>query len=264
LKKLELSRGVIMSMEIILMGFIVGCLVGMTGVGGASLLTPILVLWGINPAIAIGTDFAYNTVTKLFSAIQHIRQKTVNFQLVKYLAIGSLPAAVAANIIFYSFLSDQYNEDLIVYVLGFVLITVSVISLIQLFFIPNPNNSWKSKPLHEKRFFTIMSGMFIGAIVGITSIGSGSLFALLILCFYNIKSSELVGTDITHAFFLVFVSGLLMAGMGHIDYPLVGNLLCGSIPGAIIGSKLTTKIPQKVTRILIVSIILISGTMLVL
>ncbi|WP_409305797.1 sulfite exporter TauE/SafE family protein [Peribacillus sp. SCS-155] len=252
-----------MDIEIMVMGFGVGCLVGMTGVGGASLLTPILVLWGINPAIAIGTDFAYNTVTKLFSSIQHIRQRTVNFQLVKYLAFGSLPAAITANIVFYSLLSKRYDEDVIVLVLGFVLTIVSLISLFQFILVPNPTNPFKLKPLSEKRVFTIAAGILIGAIVGVTSIGSGSLFALLILYFYNIRSSELVGTDITHAFLLVFVSGLLMAGMGHIDFPLTGNLLCGSVPGAIIGSKLSTKIPQKVMRILFVSIILISGITLV-
>jgi uncharacterized protein len=252
-----------MSFEIVLMGLLVGTLVGMTGVGGAALLTPILVFWGINPTIAIGTDFAYNTITKLFGAMQHIRQKTVNFQLVKYLAIGSLPAAITANLVFYSFLSEYYNEKFIILLLGLVLITVSVITLLQMIFIPNPANRWKTKPLSDKRFFTIMAGMIIGAIVGITSIGSGSLFALLILCFYSVRSSEVVGTDITHAFFLVLVSGLLMARMGHIDYLLAGNLLCGSIPGAIIGSKLSKKIPQNVMKIIIVVIILVSGLALV-
>ncbi|RFU61667.1 sulfite exporter TauE/SafE family protein [Bacillus sp. V59.32b] len=253
-----------MSIEIVLMGLLVGCLVGMTGVGGAALLTPILVLWGINPVVAIGTDFAYNTITKLFGAIQHIRQKTVNFQLVKYLAIGSLPAAIGANIVFYSLFSEGYDEELIVLMIGIVLITVSSISLLQFIFIPDPNNRWKTKTLKDKRFFTIMAGVIIGGIVGITSIGSGSLFALLILYFYNVKSSELVGTDITHAFFLVLVSGLLMARLGHIDYLLVGNLLCGSIPGAVIGSKLSLKVPQKAMKILIVTIILVSGMALVL
>ncbi|MDQ0218923.1 sulfite exporter TauE/SafE family protein [Peribacillus cavernae] len=252
-----------MSIEIILMGLLVGGLVGMTGVGGASLLTPILVFWGINPAIAIGTDFAYNTITKLFGAVQHIRQKTVNFQLVKHLAIGSLPAAIIANIVFYSLLSNHYNEKFIVLLLGYVLIIVSIISLIQLIFVPNPVNQWKAKTLREKRFITILAGVVIGAIVGVTSVGSGSLFALFILYFYNVKSSELVGTDITHAFLLVLVSGLLMARLGNIDYVLVGNLVCGSIPGAIIGSKLTKKIPHFAMRILIVAIILCSGIALV-
>jgi uncharacterized protein len=252
-----------MSIEIILMGFLIGGLVGMTGVGGAALLTPILVLWGVNPAIAIGTDFAYNMITKLFGAIQHIRQKTVNFQLVKYLAIGSLPSAILANLLFYYFFSSYYNEELIVLLLGYVLVIVAIITLVQIFIIRNPVNRWKLKPLSEKRHVTIIAGVIIGAVVGITSVGSGSLFALFILYYFNIKSSELVGTDITHAFLLVSVVGLLMAGLGHIDYSLVGNLLCGSIPGALIGSKLTLKVPSNVMRIVIVVVILISGVKLI-
>ncbi|AXI10099.1 hypothetical protein CUC15_14685 [Oceanobacillus zhaokaii] len=252
-----------MSIDMILIGFLVGSLVGMTGVGGASLLTPILVLLGINPVIAIGTDFAYNSITKLFGAIQHIRQKTVNFQLVKYLAIGSLPAAILANFLFYYFFSSYYNEALIILLLGLVLVIVSIITLVQIFIIRTPVNRWKLKPLSEKRHITIIAGVIIGAIVGVTSIGAGSLFALFILYFYNLKSSELVGTDITHAFLLVSIVGILMAGLGHIDYILVGNLLCGSIPGALIGSKLTDKIPSNVMRIVILVIILISGISLI-
>lgn len=252
-----------MSIEIILMGFFIGGLVGMTGVGGASLLTPILVIWGIHPAIAIGTDFAYNSITKLFGAIQHIRQKTVNFQIVKYLAMGSLPAAILANILFYNFFSGHKNEELIVLLLGYILVIVSIITLIQSFIITNSANHWKMKLLSKKRHVTIIAGVIIGAIVGITSVGSGSLFALFILYFYNIKSSELVGTDITHAFLLVSIVGILMAGGGHINFSLVGNLLCGSIPGAIIGSKLTEKVPSNIMRILIVGIILISGVKLI-
>ena len=252
-----------MSIEFIFIGSLVGWLVGMTGVGGASLLTPLLIFMGIQPTIAIGTDFVYNSITKLFGSIQHVKQKTVNFQLVKYLAIGSLPSAVIANVLFYLFLSDFYNEDFVLLLLGYVLIMISVITLIQIIFNLNSFNRWKVKPIEEKKYITIMGGVIIGALVGITSIGSGSLFALFILFLYKVESSELVGTDITHAFLLTSISGILMAGFGHIDYSLVGNLLCGSIPGAIIGSKLTKKIPSKHIRIFILFVILMSGIKLI-
>ncbi|MFC7394409.1 sulfite exporter TauE/SafE family protein [Scopulibacillus cellulosilyticus] len=252
-----------MSIEIIIIGFIVGGLVGLTGVGGASLLTPFLIFLGINPTIAIGTDFAYNTITKMFAAFQHVKQKTVDLKLVKYLAFGSLPAAVIANLIFYFFLSDYYSEKLIVLFLGIVLIVVSLTALVQLVFFREINSPWRLKPIREKRNITIIAGMVIGAVVGITSVGAGSLFALFILFFYNRKSSEVVGTDIVHAFFLVLVTGLLMAGYGHINYVLTGNLLIGSIPGTIIASKLTKKIPSSIIRVLIVIIILFSGIKLI-
>ncbi|PGZ96527.1 hypothetical protein COE51_17100 [Bacillus pseudomycoides] len=252
-----------MSIEFVFIGLLVGWLVGMTGVGGASLLTPLLIFMGIHPTIAIGTDFAYNSITKMVGAIQHIRQKTVHFQLVKYLAIGSIPSAVTANIVFYLFLADYYNKEFVMLLLGSILMIVSIITLIQMTFGRHSVNRWKEKPLEEKRHLTILAGVIIGAIVGVTSVGSGSLFALFILYVYNMKSSELVGTDVTHAFLLTSISGLLMAGFGHIDYLLVGNLLCGSIPGAIIGSKLTTKVPSKYIRIVMIVIIFISGMKLV-
>lgn len=253
-----------MSIEYILIGLLVGLLVGMTGVGGASLLTPILVLMGVQPTIAIGTDFAYNSITKIAGAAQHIRQRTVNFQLVKYLAIGSLPSGFIAIILFYYFLSNYYQDDFILLLLGWVQIIVSVLSLVQMSLKCNPLNRLKNKPLEEKRHIIIICGVIIGAIVGITSVGAGSLFTLFMLHVYNLETSELVGTDITHAFFLTFISGLLMASFGHINYILVGNLLCGSIPGAIIGSKLTIKINPTYMRLIIILVILISGIKLVL
>ncbi|MEW4267076.1 sulfite exporter TauE/SafE family protein [Priestia aryabhattai] len=252
-----------MSIEFIIIGFLVGGLVGLTGVGGASLLTPFLIFFGIHPTMAIGTDFAYNAITKMFSAFQHIRQKTVNFQLVKYLAIGSLPSAIVANLTFYYFFSHYYNENLMILFLGFVLIIISAIALIQLIFIRKINSPWRLKHITEKRTITIIAGIIIGAVVGITSIGAGSLFALFILFFYNLKSSEVVGTDVVHAFFLVSITGLLMAGYGHIDYGLTGNLLVGSIPGTIIGSKLTKKLSSSIIRVLIILIILVSGIKLI-
>lgn len=252
-----------MSIEFIIIGFLVGGLVGMTGVGGASILTPFLIFFGIHPAMAVGTDFAYNTITKLFASIQHVRQKTVDFKLVKYLAIGSVPGAVAANFIFYYLLSDYYNEKLIMLLLGCVLTIVSLTALIQLIFGNKMNSPWQSKSIMEKRRMTVVAGVIIGAIVGTTSVGAGSLFALFILYFYNLKSSEMVGTDIVQAFILVFVTGLLMAGYGHIDYVLTGNLLIGSIPGTLIGSKLVNKVPSSFIRYLIILIILISGIKLI-
>lgn len=214
--------------------------------------------------MAIGTDFVYNSITKLFGSIQHIRQKTVNFRLMKYLAIGSLPSATIANILFYLFWSDHLNERIVILLLGYVLILVSIIAMIQLFFSRSSINYWKQKPIEEKRNITILAGVIIGAIVGITSVGAGSLFALFILYVYHMKSAELVGTDVLHAFLLTTISGLLMAGFGHVNYALVGTLLCGSIPGALIGSKLSNKIPSNFLRFFIIFIILVSGLKLVL
>jgi uncharacterized protein len=251
-----------MSLEFIIIGLVVGLLVGLTGVGGASLLTPILIFMGVQPTMAIGTDFMYNFITKAAGSYQHIKQKTVNFKLVKYTAIGSLPTAAITNILFYFILGDSYNEDVLLFILGCVLVITSLLTLFQSLS-RRPQNIWKGRTITEKKGLIILSGMLIGIVVGLTSVGGGSLFALIMLFLFNIKSSELVGSDISHAFLLSMVTALLMAGYGKVDYGLTINLLCGSIPGTIIGSKLTLQLPSRVIRVIIVTIIFFSGIKLI-
>ncbi|MCZ0754518.1 sulfite exporter TauE/SafE family protein [Anoxybacillus sp. J5B_2022] len=254
-----------MSIGVAMMGLLVGFLVGLTGVGGAALLTPILVMIGIQPSIAVGTDLVYNSVTKLFGVIQHWRQKTINFQLVKYLAIGSIPSAVAAIGMLRVFEAEFHNQEQIIkHALGYVLILVSIAILIRTFFDEKLRpNRWQLKTIEEKRGLTIAIGAVFGFIVGLTSIGSGSLFALAMLYLYRLNASELVGTDIAHAFLLVSVAGLLHANAGSVNYALVGNLLVGSIPGVLIGSTLSAKVPTKPLRTVIAGIIIISGIKLI-
>jgi uncharacterized protein len=250
-----------MSLGILVMGFLVGSLVGLTGVGGAALLTPVLILMGIHPSIAVGTDLAYNSITKFFGSVQHWRQKTINFKLVKYLAIGSIPSAIIAVGILHLFDSFFHNQELILkHALGYVLILVAFTTLAKTFLKNKFEwNRIQMKPLHEKRGLTIAIGAIVGFIVGLTSIGSGSLFALAMLYFYKMTPSELVGTDIAHAFLLVTSAGIIHAGIGNVDYMLVLNLLLGSIPGVVIGSTLSSKLPTKPLRAILAVMLLISG-----
>lgn len=250
-----------MSIGIMFMGLLVGFWVGLTGVGGAALLTPILVLLGISPSIAVGTDLAYNAITKFFGSMQHWRQKTINLKLVKYLAIGSIPSAICAVGVLHIFNAFFHNqEDVIKHALGYVLIIVALTTLIKTFMKERFQwNRWQVKPLEDKKALTIGIGAVLGFIVGLTSIGSGSLFALLMLLMYKLTPSELVGTDIAHAFLLVTVAGLLHAGIGHVDYVLMFNLLIGSIPGVTIGSSLSSKFPAKPLRTILAIMIFLSG-----
>ncbi|MBW8349777.1 sulfite exporter TauE/SafE family protein [Bacillus sp. IITD106] len=253
-----------MSIGIIVMGLFVGFLVGLTGVGGAALLTPILVLLGISPSIAVGTDLAYNSITKLFGSFQHWRQKTINFQLAKYLAIGSVPSAICAVGLLHLYDSFFHNqEELIKHALGYALILVALTTLFKTFYKKKYETKLQQKPLQEKRALTITIGIVLGFIVGLTSIGSGSMFALAMLYFYKMKPSELVGTDIAHAFLLVTAAGLMHAGIGNVDYVLMFNLLAGSIPGVILGSTFSSKLPAKPLRAIIAVMILISGYKLI-
>jgi uncharacterized membrane protein YfcA len=253
----------VMTPEIALMGLLVGFLVGLTGVGGAALLTPILVIMGVNPVLAVGTDLIYNSITKLFGTIQHWRQKTIDFQLTKYLALGSVPSAIVAVGVVHIFGSFHGNQEAIIkHSLGIVLIIVAVATLAKQFIGIKPN-AWQSKPLNDKRGLTIIMGAVLGFIVGLTSVGSGSLFALAMLYLYRMTASQLVGTDIAHAFILVSVAGFLYAGFGNVDYLLVANLLIGSIPGVVMGSSLSAKVPAKPLRTIMAALILISGIKLI-
>jgi uncharacterized membrane protein YfcA len=148
--------------------------------------------------------------------------------------------------------------------LGYVLILVALSTLFNTF-MKNKNkwNHLQMKPLEEKRALTIGLGAVLGFIVGLTSIGSGSLFALAMIFLYRLSPSELVGTDIAHAFLLVTAAGIMHAGIGNVDFFLMVNLLTGSIPGVILGSNLSSKFPEKPLRTIMAIMILISGFKLI-
>ncbi|MEN3130552.1 sulfite exporter TauE/SafE family protein [Bacillus albus] len=254
-----------MSISIIMMGFVIGVLVGVSGIGGAALLTPFLLTLGINPSIAVGTDLLYNSVTKMFGITQHWKQRTINFTLVKYLAFGSIPSAIIAiTSIQFLPMFHENQEELIKYLVGYVLIFSAISIFIKtLFYNQSVPNYFQKQTVEQKKNVTIFIGVILGFIVGLTSVGSGSLFAIALIYLYQMRPSELVGTDITHAFILVTVASILNINLGNVDYILAINLLIGSIPGVIIGSKLSSKIPVKPLQLLLALIIFISGLKLV-
>jgi uncharacterized protein len=253
------------SLSIVCMGMLVGLLVGLTGVGAASLLTPLLVIIGINPSIAVGTDLVYNSVTKFFGVIQHWRQKTIDWVAVRYLALGSLPAVVLSVAVLRYFKSYYNNEEVIIkHALGFVLILAAIATLFKVLFDHKIKpNRWQTAPFEKKKGLLITIGAVLGFLVGLTSIGSGSLYAIALMYLFNMSAAKLVGTDIAHAFLLATVAGVLHAGLGNVNYPLTINLLMGSIPGVLLGSTLSAKAPMKITRTVIASLILISGFKLI-
>lgn len=265
MKSQRYGRGIIMSISIIMMGFIIGGLVGVTGIGGAALLTLFLLTLGISPSVAVGTDLVYNSITKMFGISQHWKQKTINFKLVKYLAIGSLPSAIIAVIIIHFLpIFHDNREGIIKYILGYVLILAAISIFIKTFFYnESTQNFFQKQTMVQKKNLTILIGAILGFIVGLTSVGSGSLFAIAMIYLYRLKPSELVGTDITHAFLLVTVASILNMNLGNVDYLLLIHLLIGSIPGVILGSKFSTKIPVKPLQIFLAIIIGVSGLKLV-
>jgi uncharacterized membrane protein YfcA len=248
-------------------GFLVGVLVGLAGVGGASLITPILIYLGISPVKAIGTDMVYNAITKFFGSIQHLRQRTVRLKIVYYLSMGSIPGAIlAVFLVRWLDINFTQTDFLLKKVLGVILLGTALLAIIQEFRsrIGNQVYKWRGKSEREKRQVTVFIGVVLGFVVGFTSIGSGTLFALALYYLYTIPGKELVGTDLVHAFLLTTTASLFYFFFGHVDYLLVFQLLIGSVPGVIIGSILATKFSSKALRYLVLAIIMTSGFMLLL
>ncbi len=175
--------------------------------------------------------------------------------------MGSIPSTICAVGILHLFNSFFHNQELIIkHALGYVLILVALATLVKTFIKTSMgSNHFQRKPIQEKKSLTIAIGAILGFIVGLTSIGSGSLFAIAMMYFYRMGPSELVGTDIAHALLLVSAAGLMHAGIGNVNYLLMVNLLMGSIPGVIIGSTLSAKIPAKPLRTIVALMILFSG-----
>ncbi|HJV45492.1 MAG TPA: sulfite exporter TauE/SafE family protein [Bacillota bacterium] len=255
-----------MDFSLIGIGLFVGFLIGLTGVGGAALLTPILILMGINPTLAVGTDLVYNSITKFVGAVQHWRLRTVNLTIALYFAIGSVPSAVfAVHLIHWVEQHFGGADEIVKKSLGIALILIPIATLLKSrkdHNSPQPN-SWQTKDFAQKKKITIFIGALLGFIVGLTSIGSGSLFALALMYFYQLNGKEIVGTDITHAFILAGAAGLSHASLGSVNYDIVLQLLIGSLPGVIGGSILSLRVPTKVLRYTILSLIFISGIKLI-
>jgi uncharacterized membrane protein YfcA len=248
------------------MGLLAGLLVGLTGVGAASLLTPLLLMMGIHPTVAVGSDLVYNSVTKLFGVAQHARQKTIDWRITRTLAYGSLPGAFLAFVLLRAFTFWHIDpQKALQSILGYVLVLTALATFGRLVF----ERRWKEKqaaaeekpPLRPVP--TILAGLAFGFMVGLTSIGSGAMFAVALLFLYRMRPARLVGTDIAHAFLLTTFSGLLSIGAGRVDYLLVGNLLIGSIPGVLLGSTLSAKVPGKPLRAVVSALVLISGLRLI-
>lgn len=251
-----------MDFHLTVVGLLVGFLVGLTGVGGAALLTPILIFMGIQPTVAVGTDLVYNAITKVFGTWQHWRQKTVHFSIVLYLAIGSIPSAIAAvHAMNWVHLHVTGADQLLKKILGFALILIPLAMLVKNLLDRRQSqlNRWQQMSVVQKRTVLIVIGAVLGFLVGLTSIGSGSLFAIALMHFFALSGKEVVGTDIAHAFFLTSAAGLAHMGFGTVDFSTVIQLLLGSIPGVLGGSMLSCRVPTVFLRCVISVIIIISG-----
>lgn len=270
-----------MDFRISLVGLLIGLLIGLTGMGGGSLLAPIMILFfHVPPMYAVGTDIAYAAITKAVGAIVHMRQKTVNFKIAFWLACGSVPSTLLSVGLVHHLhkYRTHYIDTYILHILGFTLMTVALLLVIKPFLIKHIDQrnleTQKQATLrgehitqsshHWRRYYrplaTICIGALVGFLVGITSVGSGTLIILsLAFMFPRLKAKELVGTDIFQAF-LLLASGAVGNLMSNtINWSLVLLLLLGSLPGVFLGSKLSKYIPDLVMRPLLASVLVISA-----
>ena len=253
-----------------LSGFVVGFVVGMTGVGGGSLMTPILVLgFGIKPAIAVGTDLLYAAITKSCGVFVHHKHGNIQWKIVGLLAMGSIPASL-----FSIFIIKQLDEAGIDYD-GLIMSTLSIALILTALFLIlrerlqriSKNEKFDAIKLIHRKFrkpMTIFAGALIGILVTISSVGAGVIGAAFLFFLYpRYKAIKIVATDIAHAIPITAIAGLGHAHIGTVNYVLLGSLLIGSLPGIYLGSHIGTKLPDKLMRPVLATILLVIGVRLV-
>jgi uncharacterized membrane protein YfcA len=243
----------------IFIGFIVGTLIGMTGLGGGVLLLPILIFGLRVPAIvAVGSDAAFNFITKIGSSVVHLRKGTVRRRVVLALAAGSAPGSIVGVSVL-THLRTVYGagvNDFIKSAVGVLLIFIPILLLLQ----RRIEDHVAARPPTAKSFAgMVIIGLVAGFLVGMTSVGSGSIIMMLLLLFYSYAPKVMVGTDIVHAVILTGITSLLHFKLGNVDPGLVAYLVIGSIPGGLIGSNLSTRVPVPWLRRILCAILLATG-----
>ena len=251
-----------------LAGFVVGAIVGLTGVGGGSLMTPLLVLlFNIHPATAVGTDLLYAAITKSGGSIVHSRRGSVDWRIVGLLAAGSLPAAALTLALVVHFAPNGLGgaSKLISAVLGVALLLTAA-SLIfrrhlQAFAlmhnpaVPNPRRT---------ALLTVLTGLFLGTLVSLSSVGAGALGVTALFFLYpKMPAIRIVGSDLAHAVPLTLVAGIGHWWLGSIDWTLLGTLLAGSLPGIWLGSRLAPRIPEHFLRAGLAGMLILIGGKLI-
>jgi uncharacterized protein len=246
-----------------LSGFFVGLLIGQTGMGGGSLMTPILVLvFGVHPATAVGTDLLYASATKTAGTLVHGLNHTVDWRIVARLAAGSVPATVVTLVAISHFdLSGPESGRIIGLVLGVMLLLTALSLIFRRQFLGLVGPVLESIQPRQAARLTIVVGVVLGGLVTLSSVGAGALGVTALLLLYpRVPMAVIVGSDIAHAVPLTLVAGVGHWWLGSVDWPLLTSLLAGSIPGIVLGSYLSAHIPDAVLRpILAVTLIVVGG-----
>jgi hypothetical protein len=249
-----------------LSGFIVGLLIGQTGVGGGSLMTPLLVLlFGIHPATAVGTDLLYASATKTVGTLVHGLNHTVDWRIVRRLASGSVPATVITLLaISHNDVAGPMSGRIISLVLGVMLLLTAVSLVFRQRFLTLMAPVLEGIAPRQALRLTVATGIVLGVLVTLSSVGAGAMGVTALLLLYpRVPMKVIVGSDIAHAVPLTLVAGVGHWLLGSVDWPLLTSLLSGSIPGIILGSYLSAHIPDTVLRPILAAVLCIVGGRLV-
>lgn len=251
---------------IIVFGLAVGVLIGMTGVGGGSLMTPLLILvFGVAPVTAIGTDLAYGAVTKSVGGWRHLRQGTVDLALAGWMAVGSIPASILGVIALKALQSGQGPgfDDTVLLAVGAALVLGGAALLARLLLVGSAGERESAEMGPRQRALAVAFGALIGFVLGVTSAGSGALISVALILVFRLVPRRVVGTGVFHAGILLWAAALAHLVAGDIDYALAGTILLGSVPGVWIGSALAMRVPVGALRTTLGLLLLGSGLALI-
>lgn len=239
-------------------GFAVGLLVGLTGVGGGALMTPMLIFYGIPPAVAVGSDLVYAALTKSLGALLHQLRRNIRWRIVGRMALGSLPACAGTLwLLEIRHAAGTGYERIVTITLGGALVLTAAVTLLR------PWLMSRHDPVLPERVIlpaTVAAGAFIGVLVTLSSVGAGALGAAFLLLFYrSLPVATVVGTDLTHAVFLAALAGVGHWHLGAVDFSLLLPLLFGSMPGLYLGTRWASRIRDGVLRPVMAGFLLMIG-----
>lgn len=238
---------------VIVFGLGVGVLIGLTGIGGGSLMTPLLIIFaGVQPVVAIGTDLAYGAITKTVGGWKHLRKGTVDLGVSKWLALGSVPGSLV-GVLMVNHLHERHGDGFdatLLAIIAAALLVVALSVLARALFMPQlvARERHSVEMAGGVRAGAAGIGFVLGAVLGMSSVGSGALIGLALILVFRLTPHRVVGTDVFHAAVLLWVAGLAHWFSGHVDLALMGSILIGSLPGVWIGTNLIERVPPAVLR----------------
>jgi uncharacterized protein len=248
--------------ELSVTGLLIGILVGATGMGGGSLMTPMLVLFfGFKPTVAIGTDILHGAIFKTFGGARHRMLRTVHARLTFWMLLGSAPMSLA-GVAVATWMRSRYGDDVesvAAQTLGVALMLAGLGFLVKTFVRGRAKTDLPFLLTNRDRAIAFATGLAGGFVVGLTSVGTGTFFALVMLLAFPLTAAKVVGTDIFHAAALLWVAGAGHLIAGNVDIGATAWLLLGSIPGVLLGSQVTVRLPDRSLRIALATVLLLSG-----